>query len=533
MKFWMKIVAILVGFLVLLRLERETGHPGQNNKFAAVGYREQSVTSPTHDKPLFTRRPKASSNMISPYSSEDDKRFNEFTPTSNSFAKMTKPEIGLRCKVRYLGCFCDRNPGTFFQSQSTQLTSSERPQDCFEICSQKKKQLAAWTSTECHCGELFVRYKILSPSNSCERKALTYPQVNCSVGSISADIYLITKFCEKESLTEENISSYFLGIFNQPPNFQSETISASITSSAHNASVWCYLYCEGKEQTLSMITAAAKCHCGHTTDRFRLNNLRLNQTLTVGSHTVAVWRTAVQDNRCDLRIFLPSHTSEKIFLRSIPGSGNTWMRHLIESTTGVFTGSAYDDAFLATGGFLGEFDDVSSGRTLVIKEHSAGSEPSKNIILIRNPFDAIVAEFTRPQSHSHVGLGNTNIFKKSDWNSTVKEMANSWLSANISYLKKSSSHIIVYYEDLKRDRVKEMRRVVDFIGFKVNNLEKRLLCLQLEGGGLFKRPSRNRAVNPYSSDQTKLIDEKIRMLGSYLKDNTEDRTPLPNYERHY
>ena len=32
-----------------------------------------------------------------------------------------------------------------------------------------------------------------------------------------------------------------------------------------------------------------------------------------------------------------------IALASYPGSGNTWLRHMIEGATGIFTGSRYKD----------------------------------------------------------------------------------------------------------------------------------------------------------------------------------------------
>ena len=36
-------------------------------------------------------------------------------------------------------------------------------------------------------------------------------------------------------------------------------------------------------------------------------------------------------------------TLHPIALASFPGTGNTWLRYLIESITGIFTGSVYND----------------------------------------------------------------------------------------------------------------------------------------------------------------------------------------------
>ncbi|XP_076813108.1 sialate:O-sulfotransferase 1-like [Clavelina lepadiformis] len=437
-----------------------------------------------------------------------------------------------RCEVRYLGCFCKEKPHSFFKQEWVYSMRNNKVKDCYEICSKKKLRLAAWSTSHCRCGDLLVHHIPLSPSNKCEKKILVYPQVRCPRDDISVDIYLITKFCEKGTPTKKDLSNHFLGMFRLPPDFFKTAILAPAASQSQITPVWCYLYCERKEQTLSMVTAANECHCGHTADQFPIHHvLELKAKALTDSHTVAVWRTSAQDFRCDLRIFLPPNTSEQIFLISFPGAGNTWMRYLIESATGVFTGSIYNDQFLAAKGFLGELDDISSGRNLVIKSHRAMSNSSKSIVLIRNPFHTIVAEFTRKSyNESHTWLGSAAIFHSSKWNRKVGKMASKWLQKNLSYLT-SSRPLVVYYEDLKQDHVKQMRRVVDFIGFKVTNLEERLLCLQLENTGLFKRPPRKDDFNPYSRDQTELINEYVARLKNYIKEKVTSAPPLPNYER--
>ncbi len=57
------------------------------------------------------------------------------------------------------------------------------------------------------------------------------------------------------------------------------------------------------------------------------------------------------------------------FLMSYPGSGNTWVRGLLEQATGICTGSDYCDGNLKRGGFNGE--NLLSGTVLVRKSHSA------------------------------------------------------------------------------------------------------------------------------------------------------------------
>ena len=54
-------------------------------------------------------------------------------------------------------------------------------------------------------------------------------------------------------------------------------------------------------------------------------------------------------------------------LASFPGSGNTWVRHLIQQLTGLATGSVYRAPALACGGFPGE--SRQDGSVVVVKTH--------------------------------------------------------------------------------------------------------------------------------------------------------------------
>lgn len=109
-----------------------------------------------------------------------------------------------------------------------------------------------------------------------------------------------------------------------------------------------------------------------------------------------------QMTSCGLVCLDPPKTHPVMALVSYPGSGNTWLRHLIELTTGVFTGSVYSDKVLHKGGFLGELQNHTEGTTLLVKTHKLKTIPKIKgngaILLIRNPFKAFVAEFKRIES---------------------------------------------------------------------------------------------------------------------------------------
>ena len=124
---------------------------------------------------------------------------------------------------------------------------------------------------------------------------------------------------------------------------------------------------------------------------------------------------------------------DSVALVSVPGSGNTWVRGLLEKVTGICTGSIYCDAPLRVSGFIGEY--IHDGSVLVVKTHTSdhqwkGKQLEKRnqedglyssaILLIRNPFDTFVSERHRSillnitdtqllqKQHMH-GVGNVGV----------------------------------------------------------------------------------------------------------------------------
>ena len=103
--------------------------------------------------------------------------------------------------------------------------------------------------------------------------------------------------------------------------------------------------------------------------------------------------------------FVDAEDRTPVALVSVPGSGNTWTRGLLEKATGICTGSIYCDIPLRSKGFVGEY--VHDGSVLVVKTHTSdyqwkGAKLIKRyrddafydsaIFLIRSPFDTFVAE---------------------------------------------------------------------------------------------------------------------------------------------
>ena len=103
-------------------------------------------------------------------------------------------------------------------------------------------------------------------------------------------------------------------------------------------------------------------------------------------------------------VFLKDNNRSTITLSSFPGSGNTWVRGLLQKATGYCTGALFCDAYLRKHGFAGE-GVLSGSAVLVTKNHYPISTVhnrfdyhitfTKAILLIRDPFKAIIADWNR------------------------------------------------------------------------------------------------------------------------------------------
>ena len=134
------------------------------------------------------------------------------------------------------------------------------------------------------------------------------------------------------------------------------------------------------------------------------------------------------EKTCYKQRHFQSGSSPMVALVSFQGSGNTWVRHFLEQATGVYTGSIYCDPGLKIT-YPGEY--VVSGNVLVVKTHHADTtklppdiqqalskqEYDKAIILVRNPYNALLSEGNRrwagmmqPSLDQHVGVASEQAF---------------------------------------------------------------------------------------------------------------------------
>nr|CAI5817443.1 unnamed protein product [Callosobruchus analis] len=200
---------------------------------------------------------------------------------------------------------------------------------------------------------------------------------------------------------------------------------------------------------------------------------------------------------------------DTIALASFPGSGNTWLRYLLQQATGIYTGSVYKDYGLLKNGFPAE--SVLNGSVLVVKTHEWGpkarSRFTKALLLVRAPGAAIQAEFNR-QSGGHIGFASPDRFKRLKgryWQQFVSDKLRGWQQMNLDWLFNFTgpTHVI-FYEQLVDDVPHTMRGVLDFIGVHVD--PQLFKCAMDRREGIYRRKKRVLNFDPY----TKEMKEKLR-----------------------
>jgi len=178
-------------------------------------------------------------------------------------------------------------------------------------------------------------------------------------------------------------------------------------------------------------------------------------------------------------------------LYTFPGSGNTWSRLLIEYSTGILTGSVYNDRSLLEE-LPGEFTCSWTVSAVKVHPHTHPFEPLRSggfgsddnkcnrggvkrferaVLLIRDPYDSIWSEYQRRLTQSHVSGVFKAGFDWHRWQANAASLANMyhemWAVQHTGIQRhfKPEDYIFVSYERLKdrATRTGELARILAFL----------------------------------------------------------------------
>ncbi|XP_055706313.1 WSCD family member AGAP003962 [Phlebotomus papatasi] len=224
----------------------------------------------------------------------------------------------------------------------------------------------------------------------------------------------------------------------------------------------------------------------------------------------------------DVKSIFEMHNSKIVALASFPGSGNTWLRYLLQQATGILTGSVYKDYGLMKSGFPAE--NVKNSSVLVIKTHERGpkvwSSFNRAILLVRDPLRAILAEFNR-QSGGHVGFASPDRYKRTKgryWEQFVQKQLTAWELMNVGWAKNFTGPLkVVFYDDLVGDVEGTLRDVLHFLNWPID--ENLFSCAMSRKEGIYQRKKRLMSFDPFTPQMKLELEEKRQEVFSILGRN--------------
>nr|XP_060612931.1 sialate:O-sulfotransferase 1 [Anolis sagrei ordinatus] len=427
-------------------------------------------------------------------------------------------------KGTYIGCFDDDPREKMMKGAVFYDLRKMTISHCQEACAERSYTYAGLEyGAECYCGNKLpvTVAKQEECNNECKGEK----------GTICGGVNRLSVYRVEESWSgpKQRRHAIYRGCFRAPENLTNILPAVLIHS---NLTVeMCSGFCSKKEFPLAVLRGS-QCHCGFPTIHFPLRN-NSDKSLCIPSQNTSnaaeksrgkdywlVYQTPVQDTRCTDRRFLPTKSKAFVALSSFPGAGNTWARHLIEHATGFYTGSYYFDGTLYNKGFKGEKDHWRSRRTVCVKTHESGKKEiemfDSAILLIRNPYKSLVAEFNR-KCAGHLGYATDRNWKSKEWPEFVNSYASWWASHVLDWLKYGKSLLVVHYEDLKQALIPKLKEMVEFMNITVT--EDRLLCVENNRDGNFKRSGpRPKAFEPFTTEMKDLINQYIVTVDKALKE---------------
>ncbi|OXA63465.1 uncharacterized protein LOC110845354 [Folsomia candida] len=234
-----------------------------------------------------------------------------------------------------------------------------------------------------------------------------------------------------------------------------------------------------------------------------------------GPTVVRPWPNDPQCSRFQIR-FANKGAFKPRALLSFPGSGNSWLRYLIECSTGIFTGSVFNDTKIYSMGMLGELRSPSDGSTIVQKTHHDALRFTnfktkqayvkltelmfgyRGILLIRNPYDALISYWNFVETRDHRGHAMQDKFNLFKWQTFVLTMVPKWSSMIMSWVENTQSLLIVEYEQVKKNPHTQLIRILQHLDQPVD--EDRLTCLLKPDnveGPFHRRGHKNKTQNSF------------------------------------
>ncbi|CAK8695515.1 sialate:O-sulfotransferase 1-like [Clavelina lepadiformis] len=436
-------------------------------------------------------------------------------------------QTSLHCEVSRIGCL-EFNKKINIHNIS-EVYDYLTPDWCFSLCSRRSAVFAGLKSGDtCICAEnvsQFGTYFHTACPSQCKGGT------GICGGDDAVDVYRIVSPCiPGRNVTKYVEESRFLGCFRQVFTIDE---SSNQVYRKNLSPRDCILLCNLHKLPLAMLDPNSGCTCGQFSETFNLTN-----KVDCDQMHTKVYRTFSEDTRCGNVRLLPPAKRDRTALVSFPGSGNTWTRYLIHRATGVYTSSRYGDKKLYKTGFLAEALPVWKNRTVVVKDHMFIENTmffyQSVIAIIRNPYDAIVANYNSKCSRSHTGTASEKQFQSDAFSERFDSSFHHWLEIIEYVVSSGKPTLIIEYGELVKNPIAETLKIVKFLKkhtvISPDNLQQRLLCLSQELNGENKRKKGKLTIDSFTNSMKERLNQDIVEARKIINEHGLNFL-LPKYER--
>jgi len=214
----------------------------------------------------------------------------------------------------------------------------------------------------------------------------------------------------------------------------------------------------------------------HEAIRLKMTEHQLEIANMLEEQADAVKRGDVPIRAKGLRFLEKEERRPMVALASYPRSGNSLLRSLVERITGVFTGSDSDPRrplckLLIESGLYGE--GMVDSKVFAVKTHfpeRLGRLPFKAdraVVIVRNPFDAIVSYFNMVLTETHVdSIEDEEYIKLWDmWDVFIREETEVWKVFHQHWRDVESRIPVLFvrFEDMLEHRFETYSKITKFI----------------------------------------------------------------------
>ncbi|CAG5111849.1 Oidioi.mRNA.OKI2018_I69.chr2.g6120.t1.cds [Oikopleura dioica] len=176
-------------------------------------------------------------------------------------------------------------------------------------------------------------------------------------------------------------------------------------------------------------------------------------------------------------------------------------------------------------------NDCKDRTTIAQKTHrlhnNQACEFEQGIILVRNPFDAILAAYNHHKA-GKTGEPPMTVYKGPDWPEFVDHWAYRWEEFHLQWLAFDGPVEWTCFQTLIKDPVETAGKWLDFLEMD----HRRLGCIHADPTGQFQRKKTQDYSHLYTPKMAKYVHQKIKTISDGFKQKgIEDCTQYFKYDK--